>query len=102
MFESALRELQTADDWRAHKAAFEMVIDWNEWLADVGEQHREPAKSQVDVDMRERKLAYTVVREDAAASLPTTDGETLDYDSLGFTSAPASVEGHASEGDPDE
>jgi hypothetical protein len=51
VFERALLDLQRADDWRASKAALDAVMDWNEWLADIGEQHREPRQSEVEMDV---------------------------------------------------
>lgn len=42
VFEETLADLRAADDWRASKAAFDVVMEWNEWLGDIGEQEREP------------------------------------------------------------
>jgi hypothetical protein len=39
VFVKTVRELQAQDKW---KQAWDVVLDWNEWLADIGEQHREP------------------------------------------------------------
>jgi hypothetical protein len=96
LFESVVTELLEADDWRAKKAAWGVVRDWNDWLADLGEQHREPRQSEVDVDVRREELAYTVVREGDDA-LPTTDDgdgadDGVDYEALGFSSAPVAVD----------
>jgi len=99
LFERTVRELLEADDWKATKAAWDVVQDWNDWLADLGEQHREPRQSELDVDVQSRhaEVAYRVVREGEDDPLPTTDdgdgaGERVDYDELGFTSAPTSIE----------
>jgi len=94
LYANVVRDLLDADDWRAKKAAWEVVRDWNDWLADLGEQHREPRQSEVDIDVRREELAYTIVREGDDA-LPTTDDgdETrVDYEALGFSSAPADVD----------
>lgn len=93
LYGKVVRELLEADDWRAKKAAFDVVMDWNDWLADIGEQHREPRQSEVDVDVRREELAYTVVRE-GEVSLPTAGDEddSVDYEAIGFTNAPVSVD----------
>lgn len=109
LFERALLELRQADDWRATKAAFDMAMDWNDWLADIGEQHREPDRSELDIDMRSRQseISYQIVREaDNEEELPTTgndndseDGsETIDYEELGFTSGPSEIDVETEEG----
>jgi hypothetical protein len=103
LLEKTVRELQNAGEW---KAAWDVVMDWNEWLADLGEQHREPRRSEVGVDVTSRhaEVAYTIVREGDDEPLPTVDGaseagsEAIDYDELGFTSAPATIDVEASEG----
>jgi len=88
VFEAAVEELLAADDWKATKAALDAVMDWNDWLADLGEQHREP--DRVEADVRTREVAYTVVRE--TPDLPITDdGDTVDTSELGFTEAPADI-----------
>jgi len=88
IFETVVDDLLTAEDWRAKKAALDAVMDWNEWLADLGEQHREP--DRVEADGRTREVAYTVVRE--TPDLPITDdGDTVDTSELGFTEAPADI-----------
>jgi len=100
LFEKTVRELQNDGEW---KAAWDVVVDWNEWLADLGEQHREPRRSEVGVDVTSRhaEVAYTIVREGDADPLPTVDGdgagpdaggERVDYDALGFTKSPATVD----------
>ena len=96
IFEKVTDELLAADDWRAKKAAFDVAMEWNEWLADLGEQHREPTKSEIDVRSRNLDVAYTIRREGDDDPLPTGaegggDGESVDYEALGFTSAPTSV-----------
>lgn len=86
LLEKTVRELQGEGEW---KAAWDVVMDWNEWLAELGEQHREPDRSEVDVDVdsRHAEVAYKIVREDDAPVLEA-DPETVDYDALGFTAAP--------------
>lgn len=100
LFERTVRELQAEDEW---KQAWEVTMDWNEWLADLGEQHREPRKSALDVDMRSRSVdvAYEVVRDESGDPLPTTEEGDVDHAALGFTSAPAEtdVETPGDEGD---
>lgn len=94
-FEKTVRELQREGEW---KKAWDVVMDWNGWLADLGEQHREPRRSELGVDMRSTNVdvAYEIVREGDGDPLPTTDagddGEAVDYDDLGFTSAPVSID----------
>jgi len=99
LFEKTVRELQNEGEW---KQAWDVVMDWNEWLADLGEQHREPAKSELDVRSRHSEVAYTIVREGDDEPLPTTDddagGETVDHEALGFTSSPVGVEVESPEG----
>jgi len=97
-FERIRRELFDEGEW---KDAWEVIVDWNEWLADMGEQHREPDRSELDVDVRSRhsEVAYQVVREGENEPLPTTEVETddgtdeqVDHEALGFTSGPVGVE----------
>ena len=95
VFERALLDLQNAEDWRASKAAFDAVLDWQDWLGDIGEQEREPDRSEVDVDMRSRTVdvSYQVVREGEDTPLPTTeDDDTVDHEALGFTSSPTGID----------
>ena len=96
VFERALEDLHEADDWRASKAAFEAAMDWQQWLADLGEQHREPDRAEVDVRSRNLDISYQVVREGEDAPLPTTEdedgGEQIDYQAAGFTAGPVGVE----------
>lgn len=96
VFETVVDDLLAEDDWRAKKAALDAVMDWNDWLADLGDQHREP--DRVEADVRTREVAYTVVRE--SPDLPATeDGDMVDTSELGFTEAPADIplEGGGSE-----
>lgn len=51
VFEKTLRELQDAGDWRAAREAFKTVMEWNEWLGDLGIQDRAPSKHEVAVDL---------------------------------------------------
>ena len=74
-FERVLRELYDADDWRATKAAWDVVADWNQWLGDVGEQEREPDRSEVAVT---DSSGYQVVH----------DEDDVNEDEAGFTSTP--------------
>ena len=95
LLEKTVRELQAEGEW---KAAWDVVMDWNEWLADLGEQDRAPRRSEIGVDITSRhaEVAYTIVREGEMDPLPTTEGdadaEAVDYDELGFTSGPVAVE----------
>lgn len=105
VYERALLELRQADDWRASKAAFEMTMDWNEWLADIGEQHREPDKSELDMDVdmqsRQTEVSYQIVREDSDEPLPTEDDDSVDHEALGFTSGPAEIDVETTSSDGD-
>ena len=47
VFERTLSDLREAEDWRASKAAFDVVMDWQEWLQTTGEQQREPDRLDV-------------------------------------------------------
>jgi hypothetical protein len=103
VFERALLDLRNAEDWRASKAAFDMAMDWQEWLGDIGEQEREPDRSEVDVDMRSRTVdvSYQVVREGEDTPLPTTeDDDTVDHEALGFTSSPTGIDLDSPEDEP--
>lgn len=50
VFERTLSDLQEADDWRASKAAFDTMMDWQSWLQDTGEQRKEPDKLAVQTE----------------------------------------------------
>lgn len=91
LMEKTVRELQDRGEW---KAAWDVIMDWNDWLADLGEQRREPRKSKVDVRSRHSEVAYQVVRETDDGPIPVGGGETADADpeDLGFTSAPTTIE----------
>jgi hypothetical protein len=94
VFETVVDELLATDDWRAKKAALDAVMDWNEWLADLGEQHREPEKVEADVRERRAEVQYQVVREAGDGdALPTTeDGDGVDFEALGFAEGPVGVD----------
>lgn len=92
LFESITEELLDADDWRAKKAAFDMVMDWNEWLAEIGEQHREPDRLEADVRTRNSEVQYRVVREESDAELPTDDAGAPDFEALGFAEGPSGID----------
>lgn len=94
LYQHVVRDLLAEDDWRATKAAWDVTLEWNEWLADIGEQHREPRKSELDVDMRSRSVdvAYEVVRDDSGDPLPTTEEGDIDHAALGFTSGPSEID----------
>lgn len=96
VFEHVLGDLLEREDWKAKARAFDIMMEWNDFLADLGEQHREPRKSKLDVDMQSRRseVSYQLVREGENEPLPTTAGdeeETVDYDALGFSAGPAKV-----------
>lgn len=113
LFEKTIHDLRDADDWRATKAAFDAVMDWNDWLADIGEQHREPDRSKVDVDMERtsREVSYTVVAgddkalfggepsTDAAADTTADTAAVDDQEDLGFTSTPVGIDVETPEDD---
>jgi hypothetical protein len=87
-----IRDLLEADDWRATKAAWDVHADRLDVLFDLGELQREPDRAEVDVEMETRRtdISYTVVREEP--DLPTDTTGAVDYEDLGFSEAPASVE----------
>jgi len=95
LYQHVVEELLEEDDWRATKAAWDVAIEWNEWLQDVGEQHREPDRVEADVRSRATEVQYRVVRGDPDADAVAEEGDELatvegsqDYDDLGFTAAP--------------
>ena len=92
LFESVTAELLEADDWRAKKAAFDMAMDWNQWLADLGEQHREPDRVQADVRKRAAEVQYQIVDEAPETELPTDDTGSTDFEALGFAEGPKGVD----------
>lgn len=92
VFETVVDDLLDTDDWRAKKAALDAVMDWNEWLADLGEQHREPDKIDADVRARSTDVQYQIVREEPAADLPTDDAGATDFEALGFAEGPSGVD----------
>jgi len=85
LLEKTVRELQAEGEW---KAAWDVVMDWNDWLAAVGEQERAPDRAEVDVDVdaRTTEVAYTIVREEP--DLPIDEAGGVDYGDLGFTQGP--------------
>lgn len=89
LYQHVVQELLEADDWRATKAAWEVRADWDEWLGEIGEQHREPDRVEADVEMdaRRAEVAYRIVREEPDGA-PTETDEDVDHGALGFTAAP--------------
>lgn len=94
VYERVVRDLLDEEDWRATRAAWDVVSDFNEWLADTGRQHREPEKAEMDVkaDVRRADVSYTVVREGSIEDLPTDEDGAVDHAALGFTKTPAGEE----------
>lgn len=90
--QKVIRELLAADDWRATKAAWDVHTDRLEVLFDLGELAREPDRAEVDVDVdaRTTEVSYTVVRDEP--ELPADGDGKVDYEDLGFSQAPASIE----------
>lgn len=90
-FERIRRELYDAGEW---KQAWDVIMDWNDWLAKVGAQEHEPRRSELDVDMKSRhaEVAYQIVRGDDGEpeSLPKTDSGDVDYEAIGFSAGPGS------------
>jgi hypothetical protein len=95
VFQKVVDELLGAEDWRAKKAAFDAVMDWNEWLAALGEQHREPDRVEADVQTRGADVQYQIVREEP--DLPTDDAGGVDFEALGFAEGPSGVDVEAVE-----
>jgi hypothetical protein len=89
LFEKTVAELQKEGEW---KAAWNVTMDWNEWLAAIGEQEREPQRVEADVRSAHAEVAYTVVRDGEDAELPTTDDGKVDHEALGFSKGPVEVE----------
>lgn len=90
--EHIVADLLDEDDWRARKAAWDVQMDWNDWLGEIGEQHREPDRSELDVRSRNVGVTYEVIRPGDGEELPRTDDGTVDYDALGFTNGPVGIE----------
>ena len=88
LLEKTVSELHAEGEW---KQAWDVVMDWNDWLADLGEQHREPDRVEADVRQRTSEVQYRVVREEPAA-LPTDDEDGVDFEALGFAEGPAGVD----------
>jgi hypothetical protein len=92
VFESVVDELLDADDWRASAKAFDIVMEWDDWLADLGEQHREPDRVEGDFRHRSSEVQYRIVRE-GTPELPTDDEDGgVDFEALGFAEGPAGVD----------
>jgi DNA-binding Lrp family transcriptional regulator len=85
LLEKTVQELQAEGEW---KAAWDVVMDWNEWLADLGEQHREPDRVEADVRQRTSEVQYRVVREEPDDVPVGGENGGVDYAALGFTAAP--------------
>jgi len=85
LLEKTVRELQAEGEW---KAAWDVVMDWNDWLADLGEQHREPDRVEADVRQRTSEVQYRVVREEPDDVPVSEEDGGVDHAALGFTAAP--------------
>ena len=93
LFEKTVTELQEDGEW---KKAWNVCMEWAEFLENRGALDREPARSELDVDMRSRhsEVAYEIVRETNDVELPSADdadGE-IDYEAAGFLDGPAGVD----------
>ena len=97
LFDRVTEDLLAADDWRAKRAAFKMVIEWNEWLADIGEQHREADKIEAEVHGSQSGVQYQVVSDAREVDVPTTDSGTPDFEALGFAEGPGGIDGDDSD-----
>lgn len=97
LFERTIQELHAEGEW---KQAWDVAMDWNDWLADLGAQHREPERSEVDVRSRNLDVTYEIVREGDDEPLPRTADGDVDHEDLGFTSSPVTID--VDEGDDDE
>lgn len=87
LYQNLVKDLLAEDDWKAKAKAWDIQMDWNRWLADLGEQHREPKKSEIDMRSAHVDVAYRVVREGDAEEV-LEDANPAD---LGFTEAPAEL-----------
>lgn len=99
LFDRVPDDLLAADDWREKKAAFNMVIEWNEWLADIGEQHREADKIEAEVHGTQSGVQYQVVSDAREVDVPTTENGTPDFEALGFAEGPGGIDGDDREAD---
>lgn len=90
-FDHVLEELYEADDWRATKAAWDVVMGWDAWLGDVGEQERAADQSEVDMAVSDDGSVYEVVH--GAAEEPS---ESNNRDP-GFTAEPGRADGEGGE-----
>lgn len=93
--------LSVEDDWRASKAAFDVVMEWSEWLENRGELDRVPREVDMDVRSRRSEVSYQVIREGEDDPLPTTETDEIDYEAIGFAEGPAELEVETDETDPD-
>jgi predicted ArsR family transcriptional regulator len=95
LYQHVVEELLDEKDWKATKAAWDVAMDWNDWLQEVGEQHREPDRLEADVRSRTTEVQYRVVRGDPEADVDgdtpdsATTTDTAGYEDLGFTAAPS-------------
>lgn len=95
-----LLEAAEDGDWRAYKAAADVIAKRNEWLGDVGAQHREPDRSEVDLEADVHSQAadegYTVVEQAALDAADddraTGENQSPEEEDLGFTATPDSLE----------
>lgn len=62
VFEKTVCELQAQGEW---KAAWDVVMDWNKWLADIGEQHRKPGHFIQDVAVNDGNSteSYSIITD---------------------------------------
>ena len=97
VFERVLGDLLEEEDWRAKARAFELTMRWNEFLADIGEQHREPTQSELDVRSRNAEVSYQVVRDEPDDPLPTLEDGSVDYEELGFADGPSQIDVEATD-----
>lgn len=94
-----LLEAAEDGDWRAYKAAADVIAKRNDRLGEIGAQHREPERSEIDLeaDIRQQgaENGYRVVEtggEDGQL-VRVSDADAEDDgdadDDLGFTATPA-------------
>ena len=96
LFDHVTRELLHADDWEATREAFDVFLEWSEFLADRGEIERAPDRAAVDVRQRSADDAYVVVDSSDLELADGGDGAGDDPDVIddaaGFTETPAAID----------
>jgi hypothetical protein len=72
------------------REAWRTLMEWNEWLGETGQQHREPDRVEADVRSQQASVGYHVVElpADADPAIPDIEESAGSEDVEEFAASP--------------